>query len=93
MKALTVAFATLLTVPALLASEGAFAQERTVKITGFGVKSGVLRVFGVNSEAATAQTISRANFRLTRCILCSCFRKKFRKEFHQALNVRSYFPK
>ena len=29
-----------------------FAQERTVKITGFGAKSGVVRVFGVNSEAA-----------------------------------------
>jgi branched-chain amino acid transport system substrate-binding protein len=29
-----------------------FTQERTVKITGFGAKSGVVRVFGVNSEAA-----------------------------------------
>ena len=28
------------------------AQERTVKITGFGAKTGVVRVFGVNSEAA-----------------------------------------
>jgi branched-chain amino acid transport system substrate-binding protein len=28
------------------------AQERTVKITGFGAKSGVVRVFGINSEAA-----------------------------------------
>src|SRR5260370_8420715 len=30
----------------------ASAQDRTVKITGFGPKSGVVRVFGVNSEAA-----------------------------------------
>ena len=30
----------------------ASAQERTVKITGFGAKSGVVRVFGINSEAA-----------------------------------------
>jgi branched-chain amino acid transport system substrate-binding protein len=63
MKALTAAFATLLAVPALLASEGALAQERTVKITGFGVKSGVLRVFGVNSEAAmkaAAEEINKA---------------------------------
>jgi len=28
------------------------AQERTIKITGFGAKSGVVRVFGINSEAA-----------------------------------------
>ncbi len=28
------------------------AQERTVKITAFGAKSGVVRVFGINSEAA-----------------------------------------
>ena len=63
MKALTAAFATLLAVPALLAGEGALAQERTVKITGFGVKSGVLRVFGVNSEAAmkaAAEEINKA---------------------------------
>jgi len=40
-----------------------FAQERTVKITGFGAKSGVVRVFGVNSEAAlkaAAETINAA---------------------------------
>ena len=30
----------------------ALTQERTVKITGFGAKSGVVRVFGINSEAA-----------------------------------------
>ena len=28
------------------------AQEKTVKISGFGAKSGVVRSFGVNSEAA-----------------------------------------
>ena len=33
-------------------STPSFARERTVKITGFGAKSGVVRVFGVNSEAA-----------------------------------------
>ena len=62
MKALTIAFAALLAVPAF-ASEGAFAQERTVKITGFGAKSGVVRVFGVNSEAAmkaAAEEINKA---------------------------------
>ncbi|HYM47428.1 MAG TPA: ABC transporter substrate-binding protein [Burkholderiaceae bacterium] len=39
------------------------AQERTVKITGFGAKSGVVRVFGVNSEAAmkaAAEEINKA---------------------------------
>src|SRR4030095_4725624 len=37
---------------ALAFSTPASAQERTVKITGFGAKSGVVRVFGINSEAA-----------------------------------------
>ena len=40
-----------------------FAQERTVKITGFGAKSGVVRVFGINSEAAmkaAAEEINKA---------------------------------
>jgi branched-chain amino acid transport system substrate-binding protein len=35
-----------------LAAGNAFAQEKTIKITGFGAKSGVVRSFGVNSEAA-----------------------------------------
>src|SRR5688500_7115047 len=30
----------------------ALAQEKTVKIAGFAAKSGVVRMFGVNSEAA-----------------------------------------
>jgi branched-chain amino acid transport system substrate-binding protein len=41
----------------------ASAQDRTVKITGFGAKSGVVRVFGVNSEAAlkaAAEEINKA---------------------------------
>ena len=41
----------------------ASAQERTVKITGFGAKSGVVRVFGINSEAAlkaAAEEINKA---------------------------------
>ena len=63
MKVLTIAFAALLAGSALLASEGALAQERTVKITGFGAKSGVVRVFGINSEAAlraAAEEINKA---------------------------------
>jgi branched-chain amino acid transport system substrate-binding protein len=42
---------------------GAAAQERTVKIAGFGAKSGVVRSFGVNSEAAllaAAEEINKA---------------------------------
>jgi branched-chain amino acid transport system substrate-binding protein len=35
---------------ALAFTAPASAQERTVKITGFGAKSGVVRVFGINSE-------------------------------------------
>ena len=63
MKTLTVACAALIAGTALLASDAAIAQERTVKITGFGAKSGVVRVFGVNSEAAmkaAAEEINKA---------------------------------
>src|SRR5713101_6419784 len=41
----------------------ALTQELTVKITGFGAKSGVVRVFGINSEAAmkaAAEEINKA---------------------------------
>ena len=37
------------------------AQERTVKITGFGAKSGVVRVFGINSEAALKAAAEQIN--------------------------------
>jgi branched-chain amino acid transport system substrate-binding protein len=39
----------------------ASAQERTVKITGFGAKSGVVRVFGINSEAALKAAAEQIN--------------------------------
>ncbi len=35
-----------------LAAGSAYAQEKTIKIAGFGAKSGVVRSFGINSEAA-----------------------------------------
>src|SRR5215471_15689485 len=35
-----------------LLSTSALAEERAVKIAGFGAQSGVLRPFGANSEAA-----------------------------------------
>src|SRR6266550_1616547 len=47
----------------LVVTSPAGAQERTVKITGFGAKSGVVRVFGINSEAAlkaAAEAINNA---------------------------------
>ena len=37
---------------ALGISGNGFAQEKVIKISGFGAKSGVVRSFGVNSEAA-----------------------------------------
>src|SRR5262249_44942568 len=49
--------------PSAICKRGAVAQERTVKITGFGAKSGVVRVFGINSEAAlkaAAEEINKA---------------------------------
>lgn len=39
----------------------ALAQEKTVKIAGFGVKSGVLRLFGINSEAAIIAAVEEVN--------------------------------
>ena len=35
-----------------LAAGVAHAQDKTIKIAGFGAKSGVVRSFGINSEAA-----------------------------------------
>ena len=34
------------------AASGALAQDKTIKVTGFGAKTGPVRSFGVNSEAA-----------------------------------------
>jgi branched-chain amino acid transport system substrate-binding protein len=45
----------------LTASGTALAQEKTVKIAGFGVKSGVLRLFGLNSEAAIQAAVEEVN--------------------------------
>ena len=36
----------------LCAAPAALAQEKTIKITGLGAKSGIIRSFGINSEAA-----------------------------------------
>jgi branched-chain amino acid transport system substrate-binding protein len=63
MKPLALAVAALFAGAALVAAAPAAAQERTVKIAGFGAKSGVVRSFGVNSEAAiraAADEINRA---------------------------------
>ncbi len=42
-------------------SSSALAQEKTINIAGFGAKSGVLRLFGVNSEAAIKAAIIEVN--------------------------------
>ena len=45
------------------AASGAMAQEKTIRISGFGAKSGPVRSFGVNSEAAmlaAADVINKA---------------------------------
>src|ERR1700682_2786423 len=61
MRKLNFAIAAMLAGTALAASGAASAQERTVKITGFGAKSGVVRVFGVNSEAALKAAAEEIN--------------------------------
>lgn len=43
------------------ATAPATAQERTIKIAGFGAKSGVVRSFGVNSEAAMKAAADEIN--------------------------------
>ena len=50
MKKLALAVAAAFAVTAYTGA--AFTQEKTVRITGFGAKSGVVRSFGINSEAA-----------------------------------------
>jgi branched-chain amino acid transport system substrate-binding protein len=52
-----------LTVALAFAASGALAQEKTIKIAGFGAKTGPVRSFGVNSEAAmiaAADVINKA---------------------------------
>ncbi len=46
---------------AAAAATGAIAQERTVKIYAFGAKSGVVRIFGLNSEAAMKAAADQIN--------------------------------
>lgn len=55
------ALAALGTIAAFGLAAPASAQERTVKITGFGAKSGVVRVFGINSEAALKAAAEQIN--------------------------------
>lgn len=42
-------------------AEPADAEERTIEIPGFGAKSGVVRVFGINSEAALTAAAEKIN--------------------------------
>jgi branched-chain amino acid transport system substrate-binding protein len=54
LPALALVAGTAMTAPAI-------AQERAIKIAGFGAKSGVVRVFGINSEAALAAAAEKIN--------------------------------
>lgn len=56
---LALPIATLATLAALAAP--AAAQERTLKIYGFGAKSGVVRIFGLNSESAMKAAAEQIN--------------------------------
>jgi branched-chain amino acid transport system substrate-binding protein len=61
MKTLALAVTAALSSLALALPSGAAAQERTVKIAGMGAKSGVVRSFGVNSEAAMRAAADQIN--------------------------------
>lgn len=45
----------------VLTAPAVYAQERTVKIYGMGAKSGVVRIFGLNSEAAMKAAADQIN--------------------------------
>ncbi len=55
------ALATFVTALAAAFAAPAVAQERTIKIYGFGAKSGVVRIFGLNSEAAMKAAAEQIN--------------------------------
>ena len=61
MRTLASAVAAALAAMALGLPASAGAQERAVKIAGFGAKSGVVRSFGVNSEAALLAAADEIN--------------------------------
>jgi branched-chain amino acid transport system substrate-binding protein len=61
MKPLALAVAALFAGGALVAAAPAAAQERTVKIAAFGAKTGVVRSFGINSEAAIRAAADEIN--------------------------------
>jgi len=50
-----------LAVALAFAASGALAQEKTIKVTGFGAKTGPVRSFGVNSEAAIRAAADHIN--------------------------------
>jgi branched-chain amino acid transport system substrate-binding protein len=61
MKPIALAVAALFSGAALVAAAPAGAQERTVKIAAFGAQSGVVRSFGINSEAAIRAAADEIN--------------------------------
>jgi branched-chain amino acid transport system substrate-binding protein len=50
-----------LAVTLAFAASGAFAQDKTIKITGFGAKTGPVRTFGINSHAAMDAAADQIN--------------------------------
>jgi branched-chain amino acid transport system substrate-binding protein len=61
MKPIAFAIAAAFAGAALVAAAPAAAQERTVKIAAFGAKTGVVRSFGINSEAAIRAAADEIN--------------------------------
>lgn len=50
-----------LAVTLVFAASGVFAQDKTIKITGFGAKTGPVRTFGINSHAAMDAAADQIN--------------------------------
>ncbi len=60
-KIITLFAAGLLMATSLVVSQELVAADRTVKIAGWGAKSGPLRSFGVNSEAVLKAAVAAIN--------------------------------
>ncbi len=61
MNKLSLAIAAAFAGAALVASPLAGAQEKSIRISGFGAKSGVVRIFGINGEAAMLAAADQIN--------------------------------
>ena len=61
----------------LLAWNAPASADRTIKLAGFGVKSGVVRSFGINTEAVLNAAVKQTQVRGMKTSYCACFKSDF----------------